>query len=80
MLLSDKLVAIGGCDGSSSLDSIEVYDPELEEWRLGPNMTIPRSNVGAAVLNNYLYAIGGFSGTYKYLFLFSPIRLLYSNV
>jgi len=61
-LFADKLYAVGGCDGSSSLESIEVFDPVLGEWRLGPNMTIPRSNVGVAVLEDRLYAVGGFSG------------------
>lgn len=54
---------VGGCDGSCSLDSVEVFDPAFGEWRLGPSMTIPRSNVGVAVVKDRLYAVGGFSGT-----------------
>ena len=61
-MILDKLFAVGGCDGSMSLDSVEVLDPILDEWRLGPSMNIPRSNVGVAVLKNRLYAVGGFSG------------------
>ncbi len=62
IIVPDKLFAVGGCDGNFSLDSVEIYDPILDEWRLGPTMTIPRSTVGVAVLNDRLYAIGGFSG------------------
>ena len=62
IILLDKLYAVGGCDGSASLDSVEVFDPVLGEWRLGPNMNISRSYVGVAVLENRLYAAGGFSG------------------
>lgn len=58
----DKLYAVGGCDGSASLDTVEVFDPILGEWRVGPSMNMPRSNVGVAVLKNRLYAVGGFSG------------------
>lgn len=64
IILAEKLFVVGGCDGSSSLDSVEVFDPHVGEWRLGPSLTIPRSNVGVAVLNERLYAVGGFSGNF----------------
>uniref|UniRef100_A0A182UE47 Uncharacterized protein n=1 Tax=Anopheles melas TaxID=34690 RepID=A0A182UE47_9DIPT len=57
-----KLYAVGGSDGSHSLNTTECYDEESKCWIAGPNLTSPRSNVSVAVVQNRLYAIGGFSG------------------
>lgn len=57
-----KLFVVGGSDGTQSICSTEVYDPELNTWSAGPSMTSCRANVGVAVLNDRLYAVGGFSG------------------
>lgn len=53
---------IGGSDGTQSLATTEIYDPNDGIWSPGPNMTTPRANVGVAVVSNRLYAVGGFSG------------------
>ena len=53
---------MGGSDGTQSLCSTEIYDPETNAWSTGPSMTSCRANVGAAVVEGRLYAIGGFSG------------------
>jgi len=45
------LYALGGNDGSSSLNSVERYDPKLNKWTLVTSMLTRRSSVGAAVLN-----------------------------
>lgn len=57
-----KLYIIGGSDGTQSLATTEIYDPNDGIWSPGPNMTTPRANVGVAVVSNRLYAVGGFSG------------------
>lgn len=56
------MYVIGGSDGTQSLATTEMYDPIARTWSPGPNMTTPRANVGAAVVGNRLYAVGGFSG------------------
>lgn len=53
---------MGGSDGTQSLATTEIYDPNERTWSPGPNMTTPRANVGVAVVGNRLYAVGGFSG------------------
>ena len=53
---------VGGSDGQSSVASIEIYDPATDRWVNGPEMSIPRANVGVAVVKNRLFAVGGFSG------------------
>ncbi|EPB68892.1 BTB/POZ domain protein [Ancylostoma ceylanicum] len=61
--LSGKfLFAVGGNDGSSSLDSCERYDPVLDKWKLVAKMTNRsfRAGAGVCVLDGALYALGGF--------------------
>lgn len=44
------LFALGGNDGSSSLNSVERYDTRLNKWSVVNAMVARRSSVGAAVL------------------------------
>lgn len=44
------LLTMGGNDGSSSLNSVEKYDPKLNKWQLLTPMLTRRSSIGAAVL------------------------------
>ena len=61
-LFTDKLYVVGGSDGTSSLATVEIYDPATQMWSFGPIMSIPRANVGVAVVGKRLFAVGGFSG------------------
>ena len=40
----------------------QVYDPDQDGWTIGAPMPTPRSGFGIAVLNDELYAIGGWPG------------------
>lgn len=62
-----RLYAVGGSDGTHSLCSTEIYDPQEKIWTPGPNMTTARANVGVAVIGSRLYAVGGFSGMIRIL-------------
>lgn len=44
------IYALGGNDGSSSLNSVEQYDTKLNKWTVVSSMSTRRSSVGAAVL------------------------------
>lgn len=44
------LYAIGGNDGSSSLNTVERYEPVTNKWLLVNSMMLRRSSVGAAAL------------------------------
>lgn len=44
------LYAVGGNDGSSSLNSIEKYNPRSNKWVAASCMFTRRSSVGVAVL------------------------------
>lgn len=48
--IDNFLYALGGNDGSSSLNSVEMYDPQLNKWIIVNSMVTRRSSVGAAIL------------------------------
>jgi len=50
-VMGNYLYAVGGNDGSSSLNSIEKYDPESNKWTSVVSMSTRRSSVGVAVAN-----------------------------
>lgn len=39
------------------------YNPVNEAWRPCAPMSVPRNRVGVAVMDEFLYAVGGSSGT-----------------
>jgi influenza virus NS1A-binding protein len=49
-----KIWAVGGCDGWNPLNSVEVYDPTTNTWKVGPPLTTPRRGCGLAVRNGNL--------------------------
>jgi kelch-like protein 2/3 len=48
---------VGGFDGSTGLNSAEMYDPRTHEWRMIAPMSTRRSSVGVGVVNGLLYAV-----------------------
>lgn len=48
--IDGSIYALGGNDGSSSLNSVEKYDPKINKWTVVSQMAIRRSSVGAAIL------------------------------
>lgn len=47
-----KLWAIGGYDGETNLSTVEVYDPETDQWSFVPSMCAHSGGVGAGVIKN----------------------------
>ncbi|VDQ15125.1 unnamed protein product [Trichobilharzia regenti] len=56
------MYAIGGFDGSSRLNTTEVYDPKTKKWKTLAPMICRRSAAGAAALDGHLYVCGGYNG------------------
>ena len=57
------IYAIGGLTSSGeALSTVEKYDTLTELWVPGMHMSTLRTRVGVAVLDNKLYALGGFDG------------------
>ncbi|KAL1462179.1 hypothetical protein MTO96_027194 [Rhipicephalus appendiculatus] len=48
--------------GTNRLFSAEKYNPETNTWTSLPNMYTPRSNFAIAIIDNLVFAIGGFNG------------------
>ncbi|NXR87316.1 KLH28 protein, partial [Hypocryptadius cinnamomeus] len=66
------IFVVGGHNGVSHLSSIERYDPHQNQWTVCRPMKEPRTGVdvapfsagvGAAVIDNHLYVVGGHSGS-----------------
>ncbi len=57
------IYAVGGQTKSgNSLSTVEVYNPTSGRWRDAEAMSMLRSRVGVAVMQNRLFAIGGYNG------------------
>ena len=53
---------IGGSDGTEILSSIEIYDPQTNQWTYGPSMSVRRSGLRAVLHRGKIYAMGGYDG------------------
>jgi N-acetylneuraminic acid mutarotase len=53
-----RLYVIGGFSATDELN--QIYDPQTDNWTLGMNMTTPRYGLALAVVNDVLYALGGY--------------------
>ncbi len=50
----------GGYDGKDRLNTIEVYNPELNKWTvLSTKLDFPLSNAAAVSDNDNIYILGG---------------------
>jgi N-acetylneuraminic acid mutarotase len=58
-VIGGKLYAVGGYNGSVALGTLEVYDPGTNSWVTKSPMPTPRAGLAVGVLNDTLYAIGG---------------------
>ncbi|KAL4085445.1 hypothetical protein QTP88_027304 [Uroleucon formosanum] len=62
-VLNNNLYVVGGRNSSIYLNSVEVYDVNIQEWRMVSSMSIKRCDAGIGVLNNLLYAVGGYKNS-----------------
>ena len=53
-----KLYAIGGCNNSTCLSSVEVYDATRDEWTAAAKMRKARACLAAAEYKEQIYATG----------------------
>ncbi len=58
--LDGKMYVIGGTESTSSVGTMEVYDPFLDSWdTTKTDMPTSRVELGACAVNGKIYAIGG---------------------
>ena len=77
--LNGKFYVFGGSDGTNSLKSVEIYDPETNQWTDGPEMPQPLVESFALAVDGEILLIGGAisntgsSGYSDKVLAFSPI-------
>jgi len=71
-VLENKLYVCGGYDGSSSLSSVECYDPTNNQWSMASHMVRHRSAAAVTVLEGQIYVLGGHDG----LSIFDSVRFV----
>ncbi|KAL5516005.1 hypothetical protein EMCRGX_G001261 [Ephydatia muelleri] len=49
--VSNHIFAIGGVDGSSNLNSMEVFDPDKQSWSSGPSMRWQHGGVSVGLIS-----------------------------
>ena len=59
------LYVVGGYDGSTCLDSVDRYDPKVDQWTLMRRLLTPRSGVSLVACGASLFVIGGFNGEHR---------------
>jgi len=59
VFVQKRIYVIGGGD-LFSYDLNQIYDPATDTWTTGTAMPTPRQGLGVVVLNDILYAIGGY--------------------
>ncbi len=66
-VVNNKIYAIGGYKynyySSGYLNTVEEYDPATDTWQRKTDMPTAKSNLAIGVVNNKIYAIGGYTGS-----------------
>jgi N-acetylneuraminic acid mutarotase len=57
-----RIYVVGGFDQSDYSDAVHVYDVDRDRWGSGAAMPTSRGYLAMAVVDDVLYAIGGFNG------------------
>jgi len=57
-----RVYVVGGFDQGNYSSVVHVYDSGLDAWSTGASMLTARGYLGLAVVDDVLYAIGGFDG------------------
>lgn len=73
--MAGHVYAVGGFNGSLRVRTVDVYDGVKDQWTSIASMQERRSTLGAAVLNDLLYAVGGFDGSTGRSGMWSPLLL-----
>jgi hypothetical protein len=58
-----KLYYIGGFFSNTYSAETQIYNPSNNSWTTGVPMPTPRSYLSVTIVNDLIYAIGGFDGT-----------------
>jgi N-acetylneuraminic acid mutarotase len=61
-VLGDEIFVIGGADyrEDGAVDTVEIYDPVLNEWTLGPSLPYELDHAPSVAYDGKIYVMGGF--------------------
>ena len=51
--MDDKILVMGGFQGNGDIETTEIFDDHTKEWRFGPSLNFPRSDLAAVTLDYY---------------------------
>ncbi len=57
--VNNRIYAIGGANGSTTLKTVEEYDPATNTWANKAPMPTARAYMAAAAINGKIYVVGG---------------------
>ena len=67
--LEGELYVFGGSaddsDWTCGIDVLQIYDPQIDKWRLSIGMSVGRCYSAAAVFEGSAYVFGGFDGAWR---------------
>lgn len=78
--MNNLVYVCGGFNGSLRVRTVDVYDPVKDVWTTVKPMEARRSTLGAAVLDNMVYAVGGFDGSTGELYHLSSNAVFTSTI
>lgn len=61
-MAKEAIYYIGGYTGNQYSSQVRIYTPENNSWSTAEDMPTARAYLGVAVVNDLIYAIGGFNG------------------
>lgn len=72
-VLGSELYLLGGLH-NGSMDVVQVYRPDRDEWRIGPPLPYPVGSAASAVIDGRIYLAGGIVGdtTTRQAVVFDP--------
>ncbi len=54
-----EIWVIGGRDGGGIVDRVDIYDPRLDRWRMGPALPAPTSGAAVGFVEGWIVISGG---------------------
>jgi hypothetical protein len=71
-IYDNKIYLFGGWNGNSSLDTVEIYDPDSGQWQSGPNMPVAVKRGFAVTIGDRIWVALLMNSMDKYIYEYNP--------
>ena len=78
-MIGGLVYVVGGFNGSQRENTVVVYDVVKDQWTDACSMNAKRSTLGVAILQEYIYAVGGFDGTSGIFLILTQYQTRFPN-